>query len=224
MQHANLSISKELHGYYARPSGTGPFPGIVVFMEAYGLKPHIRQVCDRFAQFGIAALAPDIYHGDVFEYTDTDAALNKVRGLDDKHVMDETAATLTWLDAQPDVDGTRLGVAGFCMGGRLAFLAAARHAGRLQAAVCFYGAGIAPEGEDRFGRAPPISAAGAIEAAVFLVYGARDKSITAAEHARIARTLTETGKRYTLAVYPHAGHAFMCEERPAYVPDAAYRA
>ncbi len=224
MTNTNLSINDELDAYVARPDGAGPFPGVVVLMEVFGLKRHIQQACDRLAEAGLVAVAPDIYHGRTYDYSDMDEALAQLRRLDDGAVMDETRTTLDWLGEQSTVDADRLGVMGFCMGGRLAFLAAARHADRLGAAVCFYGGGIAPDGEDRFGRVPPISEAGAIKGAVFLGYGADDQSIDAGQHGRITATLSGLKKRYSLAVYPGAGHGFLCEERRSHAPAAAARA
>ncbi|HET7921560.1 MAG TPA: dienelactone hydrolase family protein, partial [Gammaproteobacteria bacterium] len=87
---------------------------------------------------------------------------------------------------------------------------------------CFYGSGIAAEGKtDRFGRTPPIHLASHMKAPVYLGYGADDPGISPAEHARIAEQLSTLKKRYALAVYPGAGHAFLCEERANYAPAAA---
>jgi len=224
MTSTNLSLNNELDAYVARPDGAGPFPAIVVLMEVFGLKRHIQQACDRLARAGLIAVAPDIYHGQTYDYSDMDGALGHIRRLDDATVMNETGAALDWLDKEPGVDPRRLGVAGFCMGGRFAFLAASRHADRLRAAACFYGGGIAPEGEDRFGRTPPIREAEAIKGPVFLGYGADDQSIGPDEHGRIAATLTGLKKRYSLSVYPGAGHGFLCEERASYAPAAAAEA
>ena len=218
----NIRISDSLQAYVAQPARSGTYPGIVVLMEAYGITGHIRGVCERFAKLGFVAVAPDIFHGEVYSYADVDKVMAKIPGIKDGRVMDEIGATLDWLEAQDNVRKGYNGIIGFCMGGRLSFLAACRHAERLKAAVCFYGSGIAPEGAtDRFGRTPPIGEAEKIRAPLFLGYGADDQGITAAEHARIVQTLSATKKRYTLAVYPGAGHAFLCEERANYAPRAA---
>lgn len=224
MTHTNLAINDRLSGYLARPGGAGPFPGIVVLMEIFGLTHHIQRACDGLARAGFLAVAPDIYHGRSFDYDDMDGALAQIRRLDDNTVMNEIQATLQWMDEQPGADQEHLGIMGFCMGGRFAFLAAARHAGRLRTAVCFYGSGIAPDAEDRFGRVPPIVEAENITGSLFLGYGADDQSIGASEHGRIASTLTGLKKRYSLAVYPGAGHGFLCEERRSYAPGAAAQA
>ena len=221
----NVKINAGLNGYAAHPKGKGPFPGLVVMMEAYGITGHIQGVCERLAKSGFVAVAPDIFHGDVISYTDTNKVMAKIPTLDDAQILEEIGATLDWLAAQKTVSKEHLGIIGFCMGGRHAFLANCRYPDRLKAAVGFYGGGIAAEGpKDRFGRTPPIGEADRMQAPVFLGYGADDPGIPPAEHARIAERLSALRKRYTLAVYPGAGHAFLCEERANYAPAAAARA
>ena len=221
----NTQISKTLAGYAAHPKGQGPFPGMVVMMEAYGITGHIKGVCERLAAAGFLAVAPDIFHGEVISYTDTDKVMAKIPTLNDQQILKEIGETLDWLGLQKNVDPQRLGIIGFCMGGRHAFYASCRYPERLKAAVGFYGGGIAAEGsKDRFGRTPPIAEADKLEASIFLGYGADDQGIPPAEHARVAEKLSTLKKRYTLAVYPGAGHAFLCEERANYAPAVAARA
>lgn len=218
-------ITESLQGYYAAPPVAGAAPGIVVLMEAFGLTPHIRRVCDRFAAAGFAALAPDIYHGKQFSYDPMDQAIAALRALKDDQVMAEIGSSLDWLERQPAVAPAQLGVVGFCMGGRLAFLAACRHAARLRASVAYYGGGICPEDEkDRLGRTPPISEAAALAAPLLLIYGGKDGGIPAAEHARVAQRLGDLDKRYILSLHPGAGHGFCCEDRSSYAPKATEQA
>ena len=219
----NVTIGTGLEGYAAIPAGTGPFPGVLVFMEAYGITGHIRGVCERLAAAGIAAVAPDFFHGELIPYADAQSAMAKIPTLKDTLLLQESVAGLDWLAAQKKVRADALGVMGFCMGGRLAFLANCRLTARLRAAVAFYGGGIAPEtaGPDRYGRTPPISETACMQAPLFLGYGADDGGITPAEHARVVNALSTAKKRYTLNVYPGAGHAFLCEERVNYAPAAA---
>lgn len=224
MNEGSVRLAAGLEAYAAFPSGSGPFPGMVVFMEAYGITGHIRGVCRRLAEAGFTAVAPDFFHGEVLSYNDVNSVMAKIPTLSDGQLLSETGAALDWLAAQKNADKDRLGVIGFCMGGRLAFLANCRFPQRLRAAVSFYGGGIAPGGPDRFGRTPPIGEAEKMRAPVFLGYGADDPGIPPAEHARIAETLSSLKKRYTLAVYPGAGHAFLCEEHGNYAPAAAARA
>lgn len=221
-QTTNTEIRKGLQGFVAQPKGKGPFPGVVVLMEAYGITGHIQGVCRRIAEAGYTALAPDLFHGEVIPYADAPAAMAKIPTLKDAVMLDEIGASLDWLEATNGKPG-RNGIIGFCMGGRLAFLANCRFPARLQAAVGFYGGGIAPEGAgpDKFGRTPPIGEADNMQGPIYLGYGTDDQGITPAEHARIAGVLSGAKKRYTLAVYPGAAHAFLCEERANYAPAAA---
>lgn len=218
----NVQIGKGLEGYVEKPAGKAPHPGMVVLMEAYGITGHIQGACKRLAEAGYTALAPDFFHGEVIPYTDSAAAMAKIPTLKDTVMLDEIGASLDWLDAETGKPGWN-GIIGFCMGGRLAFLANCRLPPRLQAAVGFYGGGIAPEGAgpDKFGRTPPIGEAGGMQAPIYLGYGADDQGILPAEHARVAGVLSAVKKRYTLAVYPGAAHAFLCEERANYAPAAA---
>ena len=215
------TITEGLQVYYAAPTGAGAAPGIVVLMEAFGLTPHIRRVCDRFAAAGFAALAPDLYHGRQFSYDALDQAMAAVRALRDDQVMEQIDSSLDWLELQPGVAPAQLGVMGFCMGGRLAFLAACRHAARLSASVVYYGGGICPEGDkDRHGRIAPAGEAAALAAPLLLIYGGKDGSIPVAEHGRLAQRLGELDKRYVLSLHPGAGHGFCCEDRGSYAPKA----
>lgn len=221
----NVKVNASLNGYAAQPGGKGRFPGMVVMMEAYGITSHIQGVCARLAKSGFVAVAPDIFHGEVLSYADSAKVMAKIPALNDEQILREIGATLDWLGLQKNVDPQRLGIIGFCMGGRHAFYANCRYPEKLKAAVGFYGGGIAAEGaKDRFGRTPPIAEADKMQAPVFLGYGADDQGIPPAEHARIAEKLSSLKKRYTLAVYPDAGHAFLCEERANYAPAAAARA
>jgi carboxymethylenebutenolidase len=218
----NVPIAAGLEGYVERPKGEGPFPGVIVIMEAYGLTGHIQGVCKRLADAGFVALAPDHFRGEVIPYADPAAAMAKIPTLTDDILLKDVSQSLDWLEAQADVRKGGQGIIGFCMGGRLAFLSNCRFPPRFGAAVGFYGGAIASEANpDKFGRTPPIGEAGKMQAPIYLGYGAEDTGIPGDEHARIAKTLTDAKKRYTLAVYPGAGHAFLCEERAAYAPAVA---
>ena len=213
-----LSIAPGVSGYLAKPTGV-PGIGVVVMMEAFGLNAYIKGVCERFARAGYMAIAPDIYHGETFEYSDRERAIARVNDVDDDVAMHEVGSALDILVTQGSRDG-RLAVIGFCMGGRLAFLANAVHGARLAASVSFYGGGIAPA-VPRGKRKPLIDRVGDLSAPQLLIYGARDASIASDEHARIAKALSDANKRYTLAVLPDAPHAFATVDRESYHAPAA---
>jgi carboxymethylenebutenolidase len=195
----------------------------MVIMEAFGLNSNIKNVCHRLAKAGYAALAPDFYHGDIYEYTDLQNAIAKLKSLNDDTVMAEVGKGLEFLAGRQEVAADRVGVMGFCMGGRYTFLANAVHADKFKAAAAFYGAGIAPE-KDALGRQPLLDRVAAMQAPIMLVYGADDESIAPDEHGRIAQALSTAKKRYILSVFPNAGHGFLSDRRDSYAAAPAREA
>jgi carboxymethylenebutenolidase len=218
LQTQSVTLAPGVSGYLAKPNGV-PGIGVVVLMEAYGLNAFVKGVCERFARAGYMALAPDVYHGDTFAYTDRERAIARLAAVDDDVAMREVGAALDMLASEGAGEG-RLAIIGFCMGGRLAFLANAVHGDRLGASVSMYGGGIAPA-VPRGPRKPLVDRAADLGAPQLLIYGARDASIASDEHARIAKALSDANKRYTLAVLPDAPHAFATFDRESYHAGAA---
>ncbi|MGH8226144.1 MAG: dienelactone hydrolase family protein [Gammaproteobacteria bacterium] len=216
-----IEITPDLRAWLAKPEGANSPPGVLLYIEAYGVTAHMRAVAERYAAAGYVAIVPDIYHGRVFEYDDKENVMATLRSLDDRQVMRESATTLDRLIAE-GASG-KSAVVGYCMGGRLAFLAGLELGERLSTAVSYYGGGIGPE-QDRFGRTPLIERADELGPPILLHYGGKDQSIAPAEHARVAAALSNAGKRYTMSVYPEAGHGFNCDERPSYDNEAAAEA
>ena len=206
----NVAVAPGVGGFLAHPRGR-TVDGIVVVMEAYGLNEFIRETCRDFARAGYVACAPDVYHGDVIPYSDRDGAMAKLRTLDDATVMAEVGGALDVLEAE---GARRNAIIGFCMGGRAAFLANAVHGDRLRASVSFYGGGIAPV--EPKGRAPLLDRVPSLRAPQLLVYGAQDTAIAPEEHARLAQALTAADKRWSMAVFPGAPHAFATFDRESY--------
>jgi carboxymethylenebutenolidase len=223
MQSEWIELGDGLRGYYARPDGAGPFPCFVIFIEAYGLNDHFKRVTERFAEAGFVALTPDIYRGRVFDYTDLKGAIGHLKTLGDDVVMAQTAQAIDYLAQRPEADVSALGVTGFCMGGRFAFLANAAHASKLKAAVAFYGGGIGPVQDVIANRKLLLDRVPEMLAPIMLWYGGKDQLIRPDEHARIAEALGNAGKQYTMTVFPDATHGFFCEDRASYNADAADR-
>ena len=199
--------------HLARPAdGDGPFPAVVVVMEAFGLNRHIKGVAERIAAEGYVALAPDVYYREpdrVAEYGDLPKALALMGKLRDADVLADMRAVLDHLGSRPDVRPGAIGMTGFCMGGRISFLCAT--ALPLKAAVCFYGGGIGGL----------LDRAGGISCPIVLLFGERDGFIPLSEVEAIRERLAELGKQAEVVVYPGADHGFFCDERPSYHEEAA---
>lgn len=211
--------------YLACPAGEGPFPALIIFFEAFGLNGHIKDVARRLAGEGYVALAPDLYHRlpepRTAEYSDLEAAFALAATIKDEEAMGDTGAALQYLGSRPDVQSDRIGAIGFCLGGRMAFLAACRFPEAIKAAAVFYGGAIA--GRKPFGEpsTPPLEFADRIRGRLRLFYGGLDAHIPRQQVRAIESRLDELGKDARVIVYPDADHGFFCDQRTSYNPDAA---
>lgn len=189
-----VRLDAERRAYCVLPAGEPPFPCVLLFPEAFGIDDYIQNECRRLAQHGYAAIAPDIFRGET-----------------DERLMEDVRAAVQFAEDRSEIKSDELGAVGFCMGGRLAFLTALELGTRIGAAVSFYGGGMAPL-RDRIGE---------LQSPVLLLYGADDEGIPPSEHARLAEALSRHKKRYTLSVFPEAGHGFASVDRPNYRRKAA---
>jgi carboxymethylenebutenolidase len=223
MKTLQIELASGLPGHLVEPEGSASAPAVLVFMEAYGVNEYVRSECRRLAELGYVALAPDFYRGDTFSYDDTDRMMPRLLGLSDEALLADVRASLEYLDRFPRARHEHYGAVGFCMGGRLAFLAAATFGTKIGAAVAFYGGHIAPD-EARMGRKILVDRVCDVKAPLLFLYGAEDPSIEPSEHANLARALSAAKKSYTITVYPGAGHAFASRDRPSYRPAVAEQA
>ncbi|GIW39680.1 MAG: carboxymethylenebutenolidase [Candidatus Binatia bacterium] len=207
--------------FRAEPQEGGRWPAVVVLMEAFGLNRHIESVAERLAREGYVTAAPDLYYREETRsagYDQLDRALALMGTLDDEKVVRDLEALVSSLAGDPKVDGDRIGVTGFCMGGRIAFLVACRDS-RIRAAVPFYGGGITAS-RSGTGKAP-LDYAPELRSPMLLFFGGRDPFIPLDEVERIRARLSELGKDAEVVVYPDAPHGFFCDDRNTYRPDAA---
>jgi carboxymethylenebutenolidase len=209
----------EMKCHQASPRGAGKFPAVIVLMEAFGLNDHIKDVAERVAAEGYVAIAPDLYYREspnVVGYDQIPAAIALMQRLDDDKVMADVQRVITHLKAQTFVNGDRIGMTGFCMGGRLTFLAACRLPGDIKAAVTFYGGGIADDSPTAV-----LNCADALQAPMLCLFGEQDPYIPRSQVKRIEDTLHALGKSFEVKVYADAEHGFFCDERASYQPEAA---
>ncbi len=211
-------------GWLARPQGDGSHAAIIVVMEAFGLNPHIKDVTERLAKQGYVVLAPDVYYREtngVAGYDQLPDALRLMSSLYDAKVLDDMAAAVAFLQAQPSVRPDRIGMTGFCMGGRITFLTASTNPA-IKAAAPFYGGGISTvmQGDEHTPK-PPLAYADSLQAPMILFFGENDPFIPLDHVAAIKNRLADLGKEAETIVYPEAPHGFFCEERDSYRPEAA---
>ena len=210
----------EMPAYRAMPASGGPFPVILVVQEIFGVHEYIKDVCRRLANLGYLAVAPELYarQGDVSKAPDREAILAIVRAVPDAQVMGDLDACVAWVKASGDGDAARLGITGFCWGGRIVWLYAA-HNPELKAGVAWYGR-LVEESRPLQPR-HPIDVVGDIRAAVLGLYGGADQGIPVADVERMRAALKAAGKTAEIVVYPDAPHAFHADYRPSYREAAA---
>ena len=185
-------------GYLAPPAG-GRGPGVVVVQEWWGLDPDIKKMADRLAEAGFVALAPDLYHGEVAGHDEMDKAAQLMQSLPPDRAARDMSGAVDFLAGHEAVTGDGLGVVGFCMGGMLSLILAARRGDRIKAAVPFYGF---PQGDDQ----PDWSG---LTAAVQGHMAENDDFFPPDAARALEERLRGMGKDVTFTVHPGTGHAFM---------------
>jgi carboxymethylenebutenolidase len=204
-------------GYLAAPTAPGPHAAVIVIQEIFGVNAHIRDVTERFARAGYFALAPEIFHrfapGYDGSYDDIQASIALIAKLTPEGVAADLAAAHAWLATRDDVRPSRIGAIGYCMGGRLAFVANATLP--LGAAVSYYGGGIATNHLDL---------AGALRGPQLLVWAGNDPWIPPADRDRVHAAVRDAGKRYVNVEFSGVNHGFFCDARSDYDAGAARQA
>jgi len=205
----------KLPAYYARPAGKGPFPIILVNEEIFGVHEYIKDVCRRLAKAGYLAVATEYYArlGDLSKMTDSKQIFSDVISkAPDAQYMSDLDSTAAWAQHH-DGSATRLGVIGFCRGGRQTWLYAA-HSPQLKAAVAFYG----PVG----GAPSPIQPQTALDLAADLkcpllgLYGGQDPGIPVEAIKQAEAKAKAAHKIVEIVIYNDAPHGFHADYRPSY--------
>jgi carboxymethylenebutenolidase len=197
--------SLEMDLYASVPRGAGPFPAVVVAQHGGGVDTFIRSIADRLAGEGYAAVAPDLDHRITDEMVKSSGKPRRELRSDPDMIADINA-TVEWLRNHRSIDGERLGITGFCMGGRVTWLAAATNP-HFKAAVPHYGGNImAPLGK---ATRSPFELAGGIKAPILFHFGALDKNPSPEDMAKLDAELKRLGKPHQFYTYQGADHGFM---------------
>jgi carboxymethylenebutenolidase len=212
----------EIPAYRAMPDKAGPFPTVLVVQEIFGVHEHIKDVCRRFAKLGYFAIAPEMYarQGDVSKLTDFQEILKIVTKVPDKQVMSDLDAAVAYAKGTGKADTTKLGVTGFCWGGRIVWLYAA-HNPNLKAGVAWYGRLVNPGAASELQPKYPIDIAADLKAPVLGLYGEADGGIPIPSVMKMREALKAANKPSEIILYPETPHGFYADYRTSYTPKAA---
>lgn len=218
--------------YLVHPESTGPHPAVLLYMDAFGLRPGLKGMADRIAAAGYTVLVPNVLYragrAPLVELPDfvTDderprifeGLLPELRALTPELSVRDAGAYLDWLAASPLTTEGPIGITGYCMGAGLALRAAAAYPDRVAAMAGFHGAHLASEAPDS-----PHLGAERITAELYFGHADQDTSLPPEQIDRLDKALTDAGVRHRAEVYAGARHGFTQVDTASYDADAAER-
>jgi carboxymethylenebutenolidase len=211
----------QIPAYRAMPATGGSFPVVLVVQEIFGVHEHIKDICRRFAKLGYLAIAAELYarQGDVSQIKDFREIISKVVSkVPDAQVMSDLDAAVAWAKGTGKADTSKLGITGYCWGGRIVWLYSA-HNPDVKAGVAWYGRLAGPP--DPLHPKNPVDLASDLKAPVLGLYGAADNGIPVATVEQMRSALKDAGKTGEIIVYPDTPHAFFADYRPSYRKEQA---
>lgn len=232
MTHLELTLktpdgAADAHAF--RPDGDGPFPAVLFLIDALGIRPAMVEMAERLSRLGYFVLLPNpFYRAGAFKpfdpkavWTDPDERarlMALVHGLDTPSAMRDLGAFLDALGTQEGVRAGKVGLVGYCMGGRLGLTAASAFPERVGAVCSFHGGGLVTDQPDS-----PHLGASKIKAQVYLGVADEDQGCTPAHQAALAQALASAKVHYQLELNPGAKHGYAVPDMPVYHPEAAER-
>ncbi len=205
-----------MQAYTSIPAhGKSPFPALILFQEAFGVNHHIRKLADRFADEGYLVIAPELFHrsgaaGTEIDYTDFPSAMPHMQAITVEGLEADIHAAWNWLNSNSQVLHGQIVATGYCLGGRVSFLANTLLP--FKAAVSYYGAGIAPE---------IIKRAASLQAPHLFFWGGKDQHIPKEQIETVKTEMTNAGKKFINVEFSDADHGFFCDERASFNAEAA---
>ncbi|MFL6334070.1 MAG: dienelactone hydrolase family protein [Pyrinomonadaceae bacterium] len=217
----------EMPGYRAMPAKGRNLPVALVVQEIFGVHEHIKDICRRFAKLGYLAVAPSLYYrqGDTTQLQ-MEEIMKVVGRVPDEQVMADLDSAVAYARATGKSDGKRVGITGFCWGGRVVWLYAA-HSKEVDAGVAWYGRLVAAPNAKPNPLMPkqPIDLVDELHAPVLGLYGAKDQGIPVESveqmRAALKNSKSKAARTSEIIVYPEAGHGFHADYRPSYNKEAA---
>jgi carboxymethylenebutenolidase len=210
----------EIPGYRAMPAEGGPFATILVVQEVFGVHEHIKDICRRLAKAGYFAVAPALYarQGDVTKMSNMDDVMKVVAKVPEPEVASDLDATVAWAGTTGKADVAKLGITGFCWGGRQVWLYAA-HNPKVKAAIAWYGPLQRPKSE--MTPVDPIDVVPQLKVPVLGLYGGADGGIPMTQIQAMQDALKAAGSPSEIVVYPDTPHGFNADYRASYRPEQA---
>ncbi|MBD1908725.1 dienelactone hydrolase family protein [Funiculus sociatus GB2-A5] len=211
----------EIPAYRAMPATGSNFPVVLVVQEIFGVHEHLQDICRRFAKMGYLAIAPELYarQGDVSKLTDIQEIITKVVSkVPDAQVMSDLDATVAWAAKSSKGNADKLGITGFCWGGRVVWLYAA-HNPNLKAGVAWYGRLVSESSP--LTPQHPIDIADELKAPVLGLYGGSDNGIPNETVEKMRQALKAAESPSEIVLYPDTPHGFFADYRPSYRKEEA---
>jgi carboxymethylenebutenolidase len=211
------------------PAGEGPWPGVIFYMDALGIRPELERMAQRVASNGYFVLLPNLFHH-LGPFAPFDPAvvfsggpelnrlMSMIQATNSATMTRDTSVCLDYLDRQPAVRGKDVGVTGYCMGGRAAMIAAGTFPDRIVAAGIFHAGGLATDQPDS-----PHLLARKMRAKLYIAVAAIDQWFSDQERERVRNALQDAGVRFTMEVYPEVAHGFCVPGLPVHNLDASER-
>lgn len=212
----------------ALPDGAGPWPAVVMYPDAGGVRPALREMAGRLAALGYVVLLPDVYYRtpgwapfdmkNVFaDESERRRLFGMIKSITPEAMESDAKAFFDYLESRPEVHGQRFGTTGYCMGGRTSLIVAGRVPDRVAAAMSFHGGGLASDDPGS-----PLLLVDRIRAAVYVGGAADDASYTAEDEQRLDRALTEAGVEHVMEWYPGL-HGYAVTDNAPYDEPSAER-
>ena len=211
------------------PEGTGPWPAVLMFPDAGGVRGTFLDMADRMAGLGYATLLPNVYyrHGPYAPFdlgtafsdpAERERLMGMARSVTASMTIRDAGAYLAFLAGRPEVTGAGVGTTGYCMGGRASLLVAGHHPDRVAAAASFHGGRLAATDDPD----SPYLVADRVRAAVYVAAAEQDASCPPDQLERLEKAYAEAGVSHTVETYP-AAHGFAVPDNPTYDPEAEQR-
>ncbi len=210
----------EIPAYRAMPATGKNFPVVLVIQEIFGVHEHIQDVCRRFAKLGYLAIAPEMFvrQGDVSRLSDIQEIRKVVSKVPDAQVMSDLDATVAWAAKSSKGNINKLGITGFCWGGRTTWLYVA-HNPKVKAGVAWYGRLVGES--NSLTPKHPVDVASGLKVPVLGLYGGKDDGIPVETVEQMRKALDAENSDSEIVIYPDTPHAFFADYRPSYRKEQA---